>query len=137
MTPSDHVWLITWQPWISFRNQIHGKRFTVVYIFIFIFVRFAILSNWWLQSRIGDLFIVDMTIFDMTLLVTTFYRKLRSLLQSIKRLSPIFHICLILGSMWLPCDLNSASTVFHLMTSGDYESLPVDCLIVTFVMSDV
>ena len=35
------------------------------------------------------------------------------------------------------CDLNSASAVFHLMTSGEFESLPVDCLIVTFVTNDV
>ena len=45
-------------------------------------------------------------------------------------LSPIFHICLISGLMSPPGDMNLASTVFHVMTSGDLGPLPVDCLAV-------
>ena len=36
-----------------------------------------------------------------------------------------------------PVDLNLASMVFHVMTSGDLGPLPVDCLAVTFVTNDV
>ena len=49
----------------------------------------------------------------------------------------MFHTCLILVSMSPPCDLNLASAVYQLTTSGDLDSLPVDCLTVTFVTNDV
>ena len=49
----------------------------------------------------------------------------------------MFHTCLILVSMSPPCDLNLALTVYQLTTSGDLDSLPVDCLAVTFVTNDV